>query len=896
MGNEFDVASCKQYCTGNDCNVDHISPDPIDVVRCYSCSTMKDHMGNILGTDDGSCWSENPDISYLVNCEVGSQCITDLVVDWYSHGEQVAILQRRCGPKPSQELPNKAADDQCIESQNGQNLFKSCSVACDTNGCNKQLDEVMDLHDNKNDLECYSCLYGYNYDGNLYPNSNPKCTLPSVIERVPTMSCPKYMNAACFTASSWDFSWGDSPTEEDYKGCSAFRLESEMCGKIGDITGGARRETCKDTCDEDKCNHITTEKRLSCYNCEVTVNSLNETLGMGDFACFENPATRHLSTCGNGDNYCKTEMLVDWMASGQQEYKIIRSCASTIAKPCSSGSTLNDHIYFKDCEITCTDSACNTGLDQISQYFDTGNAQESCYTCSYLEKEDGSVEGNEYCGDESSLIKDGSKACPKYANAGCFTGTNVHYANKGTKQLEQVYKGCSTFTPKETPSCYNLTGVEVAEGIYDYAICKEYCEGKDCNEYHKKPDLPPSLSSKRCYQCSTIEDHTGNVLGQSDGSCFSDTPSREYLQLCEDDDDVCVTDLFVEWQNRGGQRYGIRRRCAKPNTVPEQCLTEENGLYKFKDCSVTCEDSSCNVGLDDVLDKHDNGNNNLSCYNCQYGYDYAGNLLTGSDIRCQEESVSGSLVPEKCPRYANAGCFTAASWDHSRDQIVEEDHKGCSAFLLPESEPECSTQILGGTEVDVCRKTCTDNACNFETPQRVLNCFVCDVTVDSSNSTIGVGRPECFTNQPYPGDLKSCPVNAPYCITEMEVTWTQRGSQTTRLSRGCSAHPAMDVCKTGTSSDLMYKYQDCQVDCEESGCNNDIERVAQLFKSSENQDKCLTCSYIEEDSGNIIGNKNCIKPETNSSSTACPIYANAGCYTATNTHEVHYISKTLNLS
>ena len=192
--------------------------------------------------------------------------------------------------------------------------------------------------------------------------------------------------------------------------------------------------------------------------------------------------------------------------------------------------------------------------------------------------------------------------------------------------------------------------------------------------------------------------------------------------------------------------------------MPDLCLTEENGLYKFKDCSVTCDESGCNDVLEEVLDKHDNGNNNLSCYNCQYGYDYAGNLLPGGDPNCGEESVSGSLWPEACPRYANAGCFTAATWDHSRldGSIAEEDHKGCSAFLMEPNEPECTTNWIGENEVESCRSTCTDNGCNFETPQRVLNCFVCDVTVDSNNGTIGVGRPECFTNQPHPSDLKAC--------------------------------------------------------------------------------------------------------------------------------------------
>ena len=41
------------------------------------------------------------------------------------------------------------------------------------------------------------------------------------------------MNAACFTAATWDFS-GDKIAEEDYKGCSAFRLNEneEYCSQF----------------------------------------------------------------------------------------------------------------------------------------------------------------------------------------------------------------------------------------------------------------------------------------------------------------------------------------------------------------------------------------------------------------------------------------------------------------------------------------------------------------------------------------------------------------------------------------------------------------------------------------------------------------------------------------
>ena len=174
------------------------------------------------------------------------------------------------------------------------------------------------------------------------------------------------------------------------------------------------------------------------------------------------------------------------------------------------------------------------------------------------------------------------------------------------------------------------------------------------------------------------------------------------------------------------------------------------------------------------------------------------------------------------------------------------------------------------------------------TPEKRLSCYVCDVTVDSANATLGIGRSECFTNQPYTGDLSACPVDAPYCITEMEVTWTTRGAQTTRVKRGCSSSPAPAECKGATSDDQMYMFKDCALDCAESGCNYDLEEVATLFSSEQEQDSCLACSYVESDNGDVSGNYNCLKPESNSTSLACPKYANAGCYVGLNTHEVSY--------
>ena len=95
QGENVDVAICKQFCTEPDCNKDHVDPDlpgEGDRIRCFSCSATKDHLGNYLGAAHPSCWSESPDASLLVECEVGSICVTDLLVDWHPRGDQTASL------------------------------------------------------------------------------------------------------------------------------------------------------------------------------------------------------------------------------------------------------------------------------------------------------------------------------------------------------------------------------------------------------------------------------------------------------------------------------------------------------------------------------------------------------------------------------------------------------------------------------------------------------------------------------------------------------------------------------------------------------------------------------------------------------------------------------------
>ena len=230
----------------------------------------------------------------------------------------------------------------------------------------------------------------------------------------------------------------------------------------------------------------------------------------------------------------------------------------------------------------------------------------------------------------------------------------------------------------------------------DYAICKSTAGAiKTATRVTKSPTCRPHWAATR--QCQAIKDHVGNFIGQW-SICFSDTPDNEYLDYCENDNDVCVTDLFVQWMQDGQQLAGVRRRCADKATLPDECIVEQNGLNSLKECMVSCDENKCNSGLDEVMDLHDSGNE-ISCYNCQYGYDYTGNLLAGSDERCQLDSVAGELYAEKCPKYANAACFTASSWSYNGDRVSEDDHKGCSAFEVPPTERDCTTTELDGLEV-----------------------------------------------------------------------------------------------------------------------------------------------------------------------------------------------------
>ena len=698
QGENVDVAICKQFCTEPDCNKDHVDPDlpgEGDRIRCFSCSATKDHLGNYLGNAHPSCWSESPDASLLVECEVGSICVTDLLVDWHPRGDQTASLVRRCA-NPEYH-PNV---DFCTEEQNGQNYMKDCSVVCQTSACNSGLEEVYNRHDSGKDLSCYSCQYGYDYVGNILTGSNEKCALPTVNDRIDAIQCPPYMNQACFTAATWDYSNGQV-AEQDFKGCSAFSLETNSCSKVE--IGGASQDTCKETCDTNSCNNVTPKRGISCHTCQVTFNSLNQTLGVGDPNCFSNPSEDTIQNCPQGQQYCTTELIVDWKVRGHQQYNVRRGCSFEPERPCFEGAASHGQAYFKDCTVTCDSDNCNDGLEEVAAKFDSGKGQEQCLTCSYLENSDGTVEGNAQCKDGTTSKF--SKNCPTYANSGCYTGSSLHYeADDSSLALEEVYKGCSTFEPKEHSDCKVIENI-IGDGnlFYDVGVCKEYCEEPDCNIDHVTPELP-GLGGMSCYTCSITMDHVGNIIGQGDSSCMTNEPNPNLLTKCENQDDVCATHMYIDWLARGGQAVIVDRRCISKDLAPSNlespaCLEEKNGNHQARDCSSFCSGPGCNKNIDDVIDQHDAGNDGLTCFSCQYGFDYSGNLLPNSNVDCKLPSVSGSITAIQCPRYMNAACFTAATWDYSGDKVAEEDYKGCSGFRLDNGEEYCDQFEVNGKKL-----------------------------------------------------------------------------------------------------------------------------------------------------------------------------------------------------
>ena len=684
----------KESCTTQNCNEVHTRPDPIKEkgLSCYVCQISKDHLGNTIGTADESCWGDFPGDHLRSRCMEDQICVTELLVDWFAKGNQVASLVRRCGELPPDDVPiNPIVGGMCLEGATSMISYKDCFSYCYDSGCNYNMNAVLELHDSGKEIECIGCQYGYGYNGEVLPGSDERCHQEEITDSDLLMKCPKYANTACFTAATFDVI-GSEQAVHDYKGCSAFRLEAEQCTDTP-IDESNSLTTCKSTCDENGCNNKTQEKKLACFTCDVTVDSSNKTIGIGHADCLDSPDISRLQYCWQDDAVCTTDFYADWGYNGKQYYRMRRGCASakSAQEGCQSANMLNGQVSYKDCVEVCDTEMCNDNFD-IANKFSTNN-HDSCFTCSYLEHDDGTVEGNKFCADApDKLSSSANTKCPLYANAGCYTGTNVHLSSDGSGTvLEEVYKGCSTFDAEKIeqwpngtdtdgnnlPLCYTAEGIIDGDGNpLDLNTCKEFCNTTNCNKYHASPDAPedPIVDEAfKCFACQITKDHMGNTIGAGEESCWTNNPAQRFLVECEAEDAVCVTNMAIDWAERGEQYIILTRGCGTRRVNPggQQCIEERLESHMFRDCVEYCEESKCNDWMDGVVGLHDQ-KNDISCHQCQSGFNLDGTTLPGANTNCHEPDVTDIIPSVQCPRYLNAACYTAATWRLDFDDNFEE--------------------------------------------------------------------------------------------------------------------------------------------------------------------------------------------------------------------------------
>ena len=84
-------------------------------------------------------------------------------------------------------------------------------------------------------------------NGNALPNSNRYCTKPIAdTGTVSTQKCPKCATTACFTAATWHYAANGDELEEDFKGCSAFKLDDDDLQCDNYVINGITYNNCGD--------------------------------------------------------------------------------------------------------------------------------------------------------------------------------------------------------------------------------------------------------------------------------------------------------------------------------------------------------------------------------------------------------------------------------------------------------------------------------------------------------------------------------------------------------------------------------------------------------------------------------------------------------------------------
>ena len=63
------------------------------------------------------------------------------------------------------------------------------------------------------------------------------------------------------------------------------------------VYNGNQYESCKKTCNSNKCNIGAVGQTNECYTCSVTVDQDGNPMGWGDVECVDGALSRHIETC-----------------------------------------------------------------------------------------------------------------------------------------------------------------------------------------------------------------------------------------------------------------------------------------------------------------------------------------------------------------------------------------------------------------------------------------------------------------------------------------------------------------------------------------------------------------------------------------------------------------------
>ena len=351
---------------------------------CFTCETSVNHEGQMVGWGDPSCLT-NPHSYQLEFCsEDQDACVTEFRAEWKLLGQQTYTMRRGCGKKED-------VQEGCVNLQANSYKIKECVETCqDLNvaGCNGD-NSIFDNFGTDAVESCRTCT------DHVYGNQ-----VPSDCAKDPATSkeCPTYANAACFS-SRFVFDTNGLQESDTYHGCSSFRThyDSKQCFTVNVEDGfnqqGNQQTTCKETCtDGDDCNQQITEiiddpvSSHFCAVCSVRMDHFNNTVGEGDPRCWGEDIPGFFYTqCAEGENFCVTDIEVDWLANGDQHTTLKRSCSALPAEDeCASGAIQT--WQYKDCATTCSDNLlapCNTGMYETAMLFsdETWHSTSSCYNC-----------------------------------------------------------------------------------------------------------------------------------------------------------------------------------------------------------------------------------------------------------------------------------------------------------------------------------------------------------------------------------------------------------------------------------------------------------------------------------------------------------------------------------